>query len=109
MAVRNKNEPQRRTAYAGAILCRTDEADGDTRQAELSLSSEEPCRRWFGNEILSHDAGAIDLSRLQEIGVVLFNHDRDRVIGRVLDVRLDETTRKLRAVIQFDEDEESER
>ena len=109
MAVRNKNEPQRRTAYAGAILCRTDEADGDTRQAELSLSSEEPCRRWFGDEILSHDAGAVDLTRLQEIGVVLFNHDRDRVIGRVLDVRLDETTRKLRAVIQFDEDEESER
>ena len=109
MAVRNKNEPQRRTAYAGAILCRTDEADGDTRQAELSLSSEEPCRRWFGDEILSHDAGAVDLMRLQEIGVVLFNHDRDRVIGRVLDVRLDETTRKLRAVIQFDEDEESER
>ena len=109
MAVRNKNEPQRRTAYAGAILCRSDEADGDTRQAELSLSSEEPCRRWFGDEILSHDAGAVDLSRLQEIGVVLFNHDRDRVIGRVLSVRLDETTRKLRAVIQFDEDEESER
>lgn len=108
MAVRNKNESQRRTAYAGAILCRTDEADGDTRQAELSLSSEEPCRRWFGDEILSHDAGAVDLTRLQEIGVVLFNHDRDRVIGRVLDVRLDETTRKLRAVIQFDEDEESE-
>ena len=66
MAVRNKNEPQRRTAYADAILCRTDEADGDTRQAELSLSSEEPCRRWFGDEILLHDAGAIDLMRLQE-------------------------------------------
>lgn len=109
MAVRNKNEPQRRAAYAGAIICRENEEDGDKRQAELSLSSEEPCRRWFGDEILSHDAGAIDLSRLQEIGVVLFNHDRDRVIGRVLDVRLDETTRKLRAVIQFDEDEESER
>ena len=109
MAVRNKNEPQQRTVYADAILCREGEEDSDKRQAELSLSSEEPCRRWFGNEILSHDAGAIDLSRLQEIGVVLFNHDRDRVIGRVLDVRLDETTRKLRAVIQFDEDEESER
>ena len=108
MAVRNKNEPQRRTAYTGVILCRTDEADENTRQAELSLSSEEPCRRWFGDEILSHDAGAIDLSRLKEIGVVLFNHNRDRVIGRVLSVRLDEVTRKLRAVIQFDEDEESE-
>lgn len=109
MAVRNKNEPQRRDIYTNAIAIREKEDGGDVRQAELSLSSEEPCRRWFGNEILSHDAEAVDLSRLQEIGVVLFNHDRDRVIGRVLDVRLDETTRKLRATIQFDEDEESER
>lgn len=109
MAVRNKNEPQRRDIYTNAIAIREKEDGGDVRQAELSLSSEEPCRRWFGDEILSHDAEAIDLSRLQEIGVVLFNHDRDRVIGRVLDVRLDETTRKLRATIQFDEDEESER
>ena len=109
MTVRNKNEPQRRSNYTDAIMCRAAEEDGDKRQVELSLSSEEPCRRWFGDEILSHDAGAVDLSRLEEIGVVLFNHDRDRVIGRVLSVRLDETGRKLRAVIQFDEDEESER
>ena len=109
MAVRNKNEPQRRDIYTNAIAIREKEDGGDVRQAELSLSSEEPCRRWFGDEILSHDAEAVDLSRLQEIGVVLFNHDRDRVIGRVLDVRLDEVTRKLRATIQFDEDEESER
>ncbi len=108
MTVRNKNEPQRRSIYTDAILCRAEE-DGDKRQVELSLSSEEPCRRWFGDEILSHDAGAIDLSRLEEIGVVLFNHDRDRVIGRVLSVRLDEAMHRLRAVIQFDEDEESER
>ena len=104
---RNKNEPQRRSIYEEAIICRTE--GEDSRQAELSLSSEEPCRRWFGDEILSHDADAVDLSRLQEIGVVLFNHDRDRVIGRVLSVRLDEATHRLRAVIQFDEDEESER
>lgn len=103
----NKNEPQRRSMYEEAIICRTE--GEDSRQAELSLSSEEPCRRWFGDEILSHDADAVDLSRLQEIGVVLFNHDRDRVIGRVLSVRLDEVTHRLRAVIQFDEDEESER
>ena len=104
---RNKNEPQRRSMYEEAIICRTE--GEDSRQVELSLSSEEPCRRWFGDEILSHDADAVDLSRLQEIGVVLFNHDRDRVIGRVLSVRLDEVTHRLRAVIQFDEDEESER
>ena len=83
-----------------------DQVDSDNRTVELSFSSETPYGRWFGDEILSHDADAVDLSRLQEIGVVLFNHDRDRVIGRVLSVRLDEVTHRLRAVIQFDEDEE---
>lgn len=108
MPTKNKNEPVRREAYTGAITCRAEES-GATRQVELSLSSEEPCRRWFGNEILSHDAGAIDLSRLQEIGVMLFNHQRDEVIGRIVSVELDEKERKIRAVVEFDTDEDSEK
>ena len=75
----------------------------------LSLSSEEPCKRWFGNEILCHDAGAINLARLKEIGVVLFNHNTNEPIGRVLSVELDESQRKLRAVVEFDDDEDSDR
>lgn len=106
---RNKNEPQRRDFW-GAITCReAEEGKEDSRQVTLSLSSEEPVRRWFGNEILLHEPDAIDLSRLQDIGVVLYNHNHDEVIGRVVSVELDLLEHKLRAVIEFDTDEESEK
>lgn len=106
---RNKNEPMTRY-WPGAITCRkAGEGQEESRQAVLSLSSEEPCKRWFGNEILCHDAGAINLARLKEIGVVLFNHNTNEPIGRVLSVELDESQRKLRAVVEFDDDEDSDR
>ena len=110
MKQKSKNEPMRRDFFQGAIRA-ADEGDTaeDSRRVMLSLSSEEPCRRWFGNEILCHDPDAVDLSRLQDIGVVLFNHDRNTVIGRVDSVELDEQEHKLRAEIIFDDDEESER
>ena len=56
------------------------EGEGNERKFTLSFSSEEPYSRWFGLEILSHSDGAMDLTRLNSIGVVLFNHDRDKVI-----------------------------
>ena len=39
--------------------------------------------RWFGPEILSHADGCVDLERLNSIGVLLFNHDRDEVLGKI--------------------------
>lgn len=110
MKQKNKNEPMRRDFFQGAIRA-ADEggAAEDFRRVMLSLSSEEPCQRWFGAEILCHDPDAVDLSRLQELGVVLFNHDRNTVIGRVDSVELDEQEHKLRAEVVFDDDEESER
>ena len=92
MKKRSKNEPMRRDFFVGAIRAADEEnaAEGeDSRRVALSLSSEEPYRRWFGNEILCHDPDAVDLSRLQDIGVVLFDHDRDAVIVRVDSVELD--------------------
>ena len=52
-------------------------SDGEekTKEFELSFSSEEPYMRWYGAEILDHSAGAVDLSRLKSIGVMLFNHN----------------------------------
>lgn len=106
---RNRNEPLERFT-AGEIAYReAEDGEKDSRQVILSLSSEEPYLRYFGNEILCHDAGAIDLTRLQELGVVLFNHNADCVLGRVVSVELDEAQHKLRAVVQFDDDEASEK
>ncbi|CAH8248527.1 hypothetical protein WJ0W_005709 [Paenibacillus melissococcoides] len=100
-------------------LTRAWSIDGSTineeeRTVELSFSSEEPYQRWFGNEILSHDVGAVDLSRLQEVGVLLFSHGRDTRYGRmpIGDVEkawIDANTRKARALVRFDDDEDSEK
>ena len=49
----------------------------------------------------------MNLDRLNQIGCVLFNHDRDRVIGKVRRAWLEES-RGL-AEIEFDKDEESEK
>lgn len=51
-----------------------DTVNESERTVELSFSSEAPYERYFGSEILSHDPEAIDLSRLEEVGVLLFSH-----------------------------------
>ena len=83
--------------------------DAERRTAALSFSSETPYTRWWGPEILLHEAGAIDLSRLQEIGVLLFNHDRDMPIGAVESVELDEMEHRCKAIVRFDDDPESDK
>lgn len=78
----------------------------EKRQVELSFSSEEPYTRWFGIEILSHNEGAMDLTRLKEIGCLLFNHDRNKVIGRIDDAWLKDG--RGHALVTFDDDEASD-
>lgn len=74
---------------------------------ELSFSSEEPYKRWWGVEILDHSEGCVDLERLNSIGCVLFNHNRDAVIAKIEKVWVEDTRGYAR--IRFDEDSESER
>lgn len=112
------NEPRGLTGVfqrvEAGILPRAEGAAGGEKQQkfEISFSSEKPYRRfsWRDNcyydEILEHGEGAVDLNRLKDLGVVLFNHDRDRVIGRIEGVRVD-GGRGL-ATIRFDEDAESQ-
>jgi len=81
---------------------------------ELSFSSELPYDRWFGQEVLSHDTGAIDLTRLIEVGTVLFTHGRDPNYGRMPIAKIekawvDENERKGKALVTFDDDEDSDR
>lgn len=93
----------------GEILVREAESPEaqDSRRRTISFSSEEPYRRYFGMEILDHAEGAVDLSRLNTIGVVLFNHNRDQVIGKVLRAWV-ENGRGM-AEIEFDSDTEAEK
>lgn len=82
------------------------EGSETARRFEISFSSEEPYNRYFGPEILDHAEGAIDMTRLQEMGVVLWNHDRDKVIGKITRAWIEDG--RGRAEIEFDTDEASE-
>lgn len=80
--------------------------DAEKRRFILSFSSEEPYVRFWGTEILSHADGAVNLERLNSIGCVLYNHNRDKVIGKIISA----WTKNGRgeAEIEFDDDVESE-
>ena len=82
-------------------------ATDNERQFELSFSSEEPYQRWFGVEILDHDPESVDLSRLNDIGVLLFNHERDEVIGKIDRAWIEAGRGK--AIVTLDDDEASEK
>lgn len=90
------------------LAARADAVNDAERTAELTFSSETPYKRWFGPEILDHSEGSVDLTRLQEIGVLLFNHEPDHPIGRVEKVWIGDDSRG-HALVKFDTDEESDR
>lgn len=81
--------------------------EGEDRKFRLSFSSEEPYNRWFGNEILDHSEGCVNLERLETMGCVLFNHDRDEVLGKVTKVWIENN--RGEAEIEFDTDKDAEK
>lgn len=90
----------RREAEVGAI-------DVEARTVELSFSSEIEYQRWFGIEVLSHDASAVDLSRLNDGAALLWNHNWDDQRGVVVSASID-ADRKGRAVVKFSRSEAGE-
>lgn len=94
----------RQSAVSSGI--RSMEGAGNERKFTLSFSSEAPYERWYGVEILDHAPDAVDLSRLNEIGCLLYNHNRDAVIGKVNRVWLDGG--RAYAEVEFDCDEMAE-
>jgi hypothetical protein len=88
--------------------------DENSRTVELSFSSELSYDRWYGPEILSHDEGAIDLTRLLDVGTVLFTHGRDPNFGRIPIGKIDKAwveteEHKGKAQVTFDDDEGSDK
>jgi HK97 family phage major capsid protein/HK97 family phage prohead protease len=80
-----------------------DLVDEEDRTIDLSFSSEYPVERWFGNEVLSHNSGSADLSRLNDSAQVLFNHNMDDVIGVVQPgtARIDPKTKRGMATVRL--------
>ena len=69
-------------------------ADTESRVVPATLSSEQPVKRWFGNEILRHDSDSVDLARAADGLPLLFNHNTDSFIGAVRNVRVEAGTLK---------------
>ena len=102
-AARDKNQG---TRSMGQILSREDQPQ-ESRRRTISFSSEEPYRRFFGMEILDHGENAVDLSRLNSVGVLLFNHNTDKVVGKVIRAWVE--NHRGMAEVEFDTDDDAEK
>lgn len=86
---------------------RAGEEPETSRKRILSFSSETPYRRYFGMEVLDHGEGAVNLDRLNGSGVLLFNHDVNRVLGKVLRAWVENG--RGYAEVEFDTDGDAEK
>lgn len=76
-------------------------AAGDDGLVEIAISSEAPCERFFGIEVLRHTAAAIDMTRIGDgRHPLLLNHDTDAQIGAIKSARIDDD-KVLRGKVQF--------
>lgn len=78
----------------------------ENRTVDLSFSSEEPYERYFGVEILDHQKKSINMDRLNSSAPVLFNHNRDLVIGVVENAVID--SKRGLATIRFGNSEKAQ-
>lgn len=83
-----------------AFLVKREAINVEARTVELAFSSEAPYERWWGVEILDHNASSIDLTRLNSHANLLCDHDTRDVIGVVesVSIGLDKVGR---AVVRF--------
>jgi len=79
-----------------------DVIDADRRSVRIAISSEVPVGRSFGDEILDHAEGSIDLEFARSGRMpLLLDHDPRQQIGVVEEVSLDSTSRVLRGTVRF--------
>lgn len=74
--------------------------DEESRTVTAALSSETPVPRWFGTEVLVHEADAINMERADQGLPLLWSHDHESPIGRVENIRLD-SDKVLRGDFRF--------
>lgn len=101
-------KPKPGTMQRRSIDLAVREVKQEERRVTVSFSSEQPVERWWGSEILQHDDGCVNLERLNEIGVALFNHDRGYVLGKIENARLDAAEKRCYADLVFDRDDWTE-
>lgn len=76
-------------------------ANEEARTIEVAFSSEEPYRRWWGTEILGHDAAEVDMEFIASgRAPLLAGHDMQDQVGVIEKAWLDKD-RKGRALVRF--------
>jgi len=85
-------------------LTQSNTINEESRTVEIAFMSETPVEREINgqiyNEILLTTPSNVDLSRLNNGAALLFNHDYDQHIGRVISARIDED-KVGRALVKF--------
>lgn len=89
------------------VVLNTRAVNDEERSVEVSFSSEAPIPRGGVPEVLLHGNDNVDLSYLKNMGAVLLNHNKDVIVGRIENPRIE--GKKGRAKIYFDDDEEGNR
>jgi HK97 family phage major capsid protein len=82
------------------LVIERDAISEEKRTVWSAASSEEPYERWWGVEILNHDAKSIRTERLKSGMAVLIGHDSDKHVG-IVDKFEISADRKLRALTRF--------
>ena len=78
------------------------DTESESDRLTFSFSSEAPVQRYFGDEVLDHDADSVNLERLNRgAAPLLFNHDPDRVLGLVERAWIDPQKRRGMASIRW--------
>lgn len=96
---------RKRKADTPALLHRAVEVDTAAineaeRTVEIAFSSEAEVERWFGSEILGHEARNVRLGRLNNGGAFLLEHNRGDQIGVVVRAWID-SDKIGRAIVRF--------
>lgn len=80
--------------------------DEENRTIELSFSSEDPYERYWGIEILDHSTISVDMQRLNNSAPLLFNHDRDVVVGVIESATID--NKRGKAFVRFSKNQKAD-
>lgn len=74
--------------------------DEEKREITFTLSSEKPIEDWPGEYlVLDHSDGAVIMDRIQNAAPLLFNHDRDKHLGKIMSAGLSDG--KLNVTAKF--------
>jgi len=79
--------------------------DEEKKTVTLSFSSEDPYERYWGIEILDHSTTSVNMERLNNSAPLLFNHNRDEVIGVVEFAKIED--KRGIAVVRFGNSEKA--